>query len=433
MKNGIIGSIAAVFCMTASYSQTIKMQFANFAGKEYIFLGYKGDKMDTIASGKLDNDGKTTLVMPVSKKGYTGAVQFKFVDGGGVEMIVNNENFSVTCLEKEPNVNNIKYAGSAENEYLNSVFLEQYTIVQKEQIMQTALETYKKEDPVYAVFEKEKTKVGQEFVTFQKTVAKKPLYAARVIEMNNVAKGISSSFDQTEAERAKDINDFVKDKLNFEQLYACNFWDPVIRSWVQLQLQLIKDDKTFLADVEQILARIKNDEIYTAFAGKLVSLLNKAGKDDLMTQIGEYVAKSGKITKPSNTLLSAMSGLVVGSTAPALQSAAGKKVFNKKTIVLFYESGCNNCENEIHQLIGNYEIVQQKGYDLVTVSADLSATPADGHSHDFPWKDQFRDFKGFAGVNFKNYGVNGTPTFFIIDAKGKITGKYARFADAGIL
>lgn len=55
------------------------------------------------------------------------------------------------------------------------------------------------------------------------------------------------------------------------------------------------------------------------------------------------------------------------------------------------------------------------------------------HNHELPWKEQLCDYKGFAGPNFQTYAIIGTPTFFTIDEKGKITGKYARLVDTDIL
>ncbi|WP_337966644.1 redoxin domain-containing protein [uncultured Flavobacterium sp.] len=222
-------------------------------------------------------------------------------------------------------------------------------------------------------------------------------------------------------------------KLDFENLYTSGLWSPVIETWAQMQQYAIKDDAVFFEDTKTILSRIKNKGTYTAFADKMVGVFAKAGKDVMVSDLGRYLAQSGQIEKAPNRLISAMNDLVAGSTAPFLQTPAGKKAITKKTLLFFYESGCNNCENEIHQLLGNYQIVKDKGYEVITVAADMTKEAGDGHGHEFPWKEQLCDYKGFAGPNFISYGIIGTPTFFTIDEKGKITGRYARLIDANIL
>ncbi|WP_431242843.1 hypothetical protein ACQ9BO_24460 [Flavobacterium sp. P21] len=148
-----------------------------------------------------------------------------------------------------------------------------------------------------------------------------------------------------------------------------------------------------------------------AFTEKIIKEFTRAGKDDLVDEITAYATKSGKIENPSKKFQNVINGPVVGASAPSLQIGSAKKTINKKTILLFFESGCNNCENEIHQLLGNYQILKDKGYEVISVVADMTKEAGDGHNHEFPWKEQLCDYKGFSGPNFQNYAIIGTPTF----------------------
>jgi hypothetical protein len=85
------------------------------------------------------------------------------------------------------------------------------------------------------------------------------------------------------------------------------------------------------------------------------------------------------------------------------------------------------------QLRGNYSLIKAKGYDVISVSADLDKETTEKTSNVFPWKEKICDYKGFEGVNFENYGIVGTPTIFVTDKEGTITGRYARLADMGIM
>ncbi|MCC9065291.1 peroxiredoxin family protein [Flavobacterium piscisymbiosum] len=432
IKKLFIGGFALLSTITSLSAQTIQVDFPHFAGKEYRYLLDRGDKKDTIASGKLDEAGKTTLVFPFSKKGYAGLSHFLIKEGAGVEFIVNNENFTISCSDEQPSMENIKYTVSTENNFVLDRIQKQKSILEKAGMVQYALKAYKKEEPLYPALEKEKSNLDQQFTALKSETTKSPLYAARFAEIYDFLSGVGSSLDQTEDAKAKEMNTFVIDKMDFGALYTSSLWSPAIESWSQLQQNIIKDDAIWLQDTKKIFVRIRNNGVYTAFAEKMVAVLSKAGKDEMVMAIGEYVKKSGRIENPGQNLQYAITGPI--KVAPVLQTATGKKVIKNKTLLFFFESGCNNCENEIHQLIGNYQVVKNKGYEVITVSADLTANAGDGHSHEFPWKEQLCDYKGFAGINFKNYGVIGTPTFFIVDAKGKISGgPYARLIDTGIL
>ncbi|SEO62524.1 AhpC/TSA family protein [Flavobacterium sp. CF108] len=432
MKNILLRSLAVFGVMTSVQAQTINVNFSHYGGKQYVYVLERGSKKDTIATGKLDPAGKAVLVIPQAKKGYAGISHFVLTDGGGMDFIVNKENFSISCLEEQPNFENTKYTGSPENDFLNQKIQQQKAILDKAGFVNYGLNLYKKEEPLHTAFQKENENLQGQFTALQNETAKSTLYAARFIEIYRFLMGIGSSFNQPEEEKAKELNLFVKEKLDMQVLYNSGFWNQTIEGWVNLQQMVIKDDAVLLADTKQILSRIKSNEIYTAFTEKIVAELTKEGKDEMVTAISQYTAKSGRLEKLAKQLTNAINAPVIGSLAPALQTAAGKKTINKKTLLFFYESGCNNCENEIHQLLGNYEIVKNKGYEIISVAADMTKNAGD-HSHEFPWKEQLCDYKGFAGPNFQTYAIIGTPTFFTIDEKGKITGKYARLIDTKII
>lgn len=69
----------------------------------------------------------------------------------------------------------------------------------------------------------------------------------------------------------------------------------------------------------------------------------------------------------------------------------------------------------------------------MTAASDVDPAEYQKNADRFPWKKKFSDFRGQTGYNFISFGVIGTPTIFVIDENGIITGRYARLADAHIL
>ncbi|UTN06423.1 redoxin domain-containing protein [Flavobacterium bizetiae] len=428
----LITTVITVLAMVTVQAQTVQFHFSNFAHAAYSYTLAKGDKQDTIAKGKLDAAGKAVITLPKTQKNYKGIAKFTLAAGGGIDLVVNNENFSVTGTETQISNENVKFTGSPENDFLNAM-QQQKIILNKLAITATAVQVYKKEDALYAVFEKEKEQLGDAYRAQQTGIAQSPLCAARFCEAVNFLMGAGSTPEMTQEDLIKQYKPFIKDKLDFENLYTSGLWSPLIENWSQMMQYGLKDDTVWYEDTKAILARISNKTVYTAFADKMVGLFAKAGKDYMVSDLGKYIAASGKVEKPGNRLISAMNDLAIDAAAPALQTPAGKKTINKKTLLFFYESGCNNCENEIHQLLGNYPIVKDKGYEVITVAADMTKEAGEGHGHEFPWSENLCDYKGFKGENFLNYGIIGTPTFFTIDANNKITGRYAKLIDTGIL
>ena len=120
-----------------------------------------------------------------------------------------------------------------------------------------------------------------------------------------------------------------------------------------------------------------------------------------------------------------------GMPAPKILNNDNKYIdFQKnKTLVVFYESGCTMCDNELEQLADNYIKLKEKGIEVVSISADHTKTIFDNFSKNFPWPMRLCDFKGFEGENFSNYAIMGTPTYYMIDKEGIILGKYAGYKE----
>ncbi|WP_431242844.1 hypothetical protein ACQ9BO_24465 [Flavobacterium sp. P21] len=267
MKKLLTGFALLGFVAVAQ-AQTISVQFSRFAGKQYVYVLERGEKKDTISNGKLDEQGKAVFVIPKTQKGYAGISHFVLIDGGGMDFIVNKENFSVTCLEEQPNFENTKYTGSAENDFLNQKIKEQKVILDKVGFADYGFNLYKNDEPLYIAFQKEKENLRQQFTGLKKEIAKSTLYVARFVEIYQFLIGMGSSFDKTQEEKAKEFNLFVKEKLDMQVLYNSGFWNQTIEGWVNMQKEVLKDDVALLADAKQIMSRIKSKEVYARFYRK---------------------------------------------------------------------------------------------------------------------------------------------------------------------
>ncbi len=225
----IITTTLIILTMVTVQAQAVKFHFSNFANASYTYTLVKGDKQDTIAKGKLDAAGKVTLALPKAQKNYKGIAQFTITGGGGISLILNNENFSVTGTEAQINNENVTFTGSPENDFLNAA-QEQKVLINKLAIATATLQTYKKEDALYAVFEKEKTQLSKAYLAQQTAITQSPLYAARVREIANFLMGVGNTPGMTQEDLIKQYKPFIKDQLDFENLYSSSLWSPLIEN-----------------------------------------------------------------------------------------------------------------------------------------------------------------------------------------------------------
>ena len=92
-------------------------------------------------------------------------------------------------------------------------------------------------------------------------------------------------------------------------------------------------------------------------------------------------------------------------------------------IIVFWSSGCSHCLNEVPKLHSKISSMKKGAYKVIAVG--LEGGP-------FPWRSKILDFPEFINVLglgkwqneiAKNYGVNATPTYIILDKDKKITAR----------
>lgn len=415
-------------------AQTIQLEFPKFANKAYAYVLMQGDTKDTIAKGTLDKNGKTTLKIPKEYKEYKGMSQWMLTDGGGLDMIINKENFSVGSPEAQPHEGNIKYAGSKENIYLNEEYKKQELLFQKAELLRMTTQMYDSKETMYDILKKEWQKQEEQLNLLQIQNANSPLYAARFRVIADFIGGTTPKVYASEEERGKDLVEFVSNKVDAEVLYTSGHWNSLISEWMEIELNFIKNDNQLLSNTKKLLTRTQTGKVYDALTQKIVSLYTKYGKDDLLKELALFIKEEGRLINPSWALQRLAYGQM-GENAPAIiglenpiESASGKN-----TLLFFYQSGCGSCESELKKLKDNFSEIEKRDTRLISIAADSDQDIYKYAAAGFPWGDKLWDEKMFEGENFKNYGIIGTPTYIMINEEGKIAGKYAELEDIKLL
>ena len=432
--------IALFLVSFGATAQTINIEFPYFAGKTYDFKIVQGNKLIVLQNDTIPKGGKVQLTIPEKYKGYKGMALWYITnsrDGGGLDLVINNEDFSVTCLDSIPSSKSIVYKNTKENIFGNSNYQQQQAIFAKHDAMLYATRAYDKSHALYPVFEKEYAVIIEAYNQYVKALKKTDLYAARFREITNITMGIGAIITQDESLKAKNINDIIVNQLDYEVLYTSNHWGGIINTWVQLQAMVLKDDKQMIKEAQILLNRMPNNQIYTDFVGALTYELTKAGKDNIVAALTPEVRASNKLLN-YNGHLSVYQKDLTGK-APNLEIIApneDKKDLHHKTkiidlakqktdysLVVFYQSGCGPCEELMLGLQANFKELTTKGVEIITISADTDEAFFKNTAAQHPWTQKYCDLQGVNGINFKNYAVLGTPSLFLIDKKGMILQK----------
>ena len=439
----LTGLFLASFGATA---QTITIEFPYFAGKTYDFKIVQGNELIVLQNDTIPKGGKVQLTIPEKYKGYKGMALWYITnsrDGGGLDLVINGEDFSVTCLDSIPSSKSIVYKNTKENIFSNSNYQEQQAIFAKHDAMLYATRAYDKSHALYPVFEKEYAVILEVYNQYVKALKNTDLYAARFREITNITMGIGAIITQDENLKAKNINNIIVNQLDYEVLYTSNHWGGIINTWVQLQTMVLKDDSQMIKEARILLNRMPNNQIYTDFLNSLTYELTKAGKDNVITALRPEIKADNKLLNYDKYLSIYLKDL--STQVPNLEiiehtdyenghSQVEKiidlsKMKGKYTLLVFYQTGCGPCEELMTGLQGNFKDLTAKEIELITISADTDENIFKNAAAQFPWENKYCDLKGMGGINFENYAVIGTPTLFLLNNKGEVLQKMATISE----
>ncbi|MGK0379179.1 MAG: thiol-disulfide isomerase/thioredoxin [Patiriisocius sp.] len=433
----LILSVVLLFS-SQSFSQSITMEFPAFAGKTYDFIIFQGSKQETVQQDTIPANGKFTLKIPKQYAPYTGMSRWLITntaEGGGLDMAIPGYDFSVSCLSATPDNNNISYKGFDAVNELNRLHTKQQAIIDKFETMSKAVQLYDKKHQLYAAFTKEAAMHVKAYDAFQQDLKQNTNFNARFLPIVNLVNGIPHRLTDDYNQKALLVNEFITQKLSFEDMWVSGHWQGIIQSWVVLQMNVVNDKAQFAQDFKKISDRIKNPVHYTDFVGKLTYYLTEYSKDDYINAIAKTVLESGKVTEYVGSMqvyLKAMVGMKAPDLiVPAQIGGEQTTILNtneldsKYTLLFFYQSDCGHCETAIAALKSQYQDLVAKGIEIISIAGDLDPNTFATTAASFPWTTKYRDVEGMNGINFKNYAVIGTPTIYVLDSKGVIIQKPA--------
>lgn len=401
-----------LFIPLGGASQTIELNLPSCYHMQYHLAIKQANKLDTIAKGRFDEVGKASFEIDKKHSAYVGVGELTITATPKKWNIILNgeERIGITEVEGKENEDGVIFSHSAENiarvEYMHRY---ENIVTQYNEALVGASNT----QSLFAIPAIRVSNAKKAYSDYLKEVNESPLYAARMMEVMLCLMGSGSELGQNQEDTSKWQQEFISNELDLNILYTSGFWQTMLDFWMEKHL-MNQNDEALLADTKRLLSRTEEVHVRRELTNGVIRLFSRYGKDNLLMELGsEY------LTIPIN-----------GKPAPLLVTD-GAPIKLGKSLILFYDSECGNCHNELHQLIESYPLLSNDHNQMrvITVSADTDKDTFEYTNQKLPWADKLCDFKGFYGENFKNYGIVGTPTFILVDDEGIVRGRYAKLSE----
>jgi peroxiredoxin len=384
IKNLLLLASPAMPCVLSA--QEIKISIPSGANREYSFVLNKGINQDTIRQGTMSSAGNAAINMPEEYKDYAGIGSLRIDGMPSFNMIVNHESFSA----EQRTDGKYYFKDSPENNYL-------YAIIQ------------------------DKTAPA----------ANPSLYASRFMELVNYNRALDKVLSQRVPNLMEKTNirsHALKD-LDFESLYTSMLWFNVVDGLIRLH----GNRQSMGEDMVQILKRIHSPEVFVHLTENLITITEQYGWDDAFDIIVPYAESSGKIEIPQGKIYAAFASAKVrkGVKAPPVSGLSGSiaEVKSGYSLIVFYQPDCENCHAQMELLIKEYHEISSQNMRIISISGGNDKSVFEQEKGLYPWADKLCDFEGYAGKNFINYGIMGTPTFFLLDKDGIVLKRFAQVAE----
>lgn len=231
--------------------------------------------------------------------------------------------------------------------------------------------------------------------------------------------------------------------FNNETLLSSNFIIEKMFNYIFGVSAEDDEDANYKKNIDVFWSKIKNNtaEIKKSFLVEIWQQMTDLNNESVANYISETYLMNLAVALNDQELLNALllyKNISIGSVAPDFSWETlidKKKITNKLSelnaaenyIVVFWSSTCSHCLDEIPQL-QTFVKNQEKG-KLKVIAIGLESEP-------YKWKDLTYSYPTFIHVYGKgkwdnkighDYGVTGTPTYFVLDSDKRIIAKPENF------
>jgi hypothetical protein len=431
-----IPGILFFFCPGWGAAQQVELSFPSLADRSAVIYYSRGHQLDSL-SLILDSRGETATRLPA---GYKGFIQLAIPGRGVVECIGGEPLLRIESSASYIEKDNVLFPGSNENNFFYRLLEEQNLNTSRQSWVQFGKQLYAPGTDVYKILEQEEPLVEQQASAIAQQIADADLYAAQLIRLIAFTQEMYSALNNPEASAIQQIKNYLHQAMDWETLYtAGQFWGLIQEYYIHLfdlenpSFSLREKEIRYAADLSSLFGQVQ-EPVRSSLLETTYSECEKMGWDTAKDSILSYIITNNIAIEARNGNLKRILSTYQtnpGAKAPTIKGLEGG-LPQGISIVLFYESGCGNCQTQLEELSRHYDYLHKRGIHVISIAADVDERVFNFHAQPLPWPDKLCDYQGFTGENFVNYAILATPMLYVI-GNGIILGRYASLPDTKLL
>ncbi|MDR2498797.1 MAG: redoxin domain-containing protein [Tannerellaceae bacterium] len=438
MKRFLISLLLIILLMPALFASRVELSFPALAGKSaqvYYFRGLALDSLPVVLNGQ----GKGEALLP---DGYYGFIQIALQGTGSVECIGGEDLLIVEADTSLISRETVRFSASPENDFFMRMFDAKSQNIRRRSWIDAGMQLYGKgadgSSDLYPTLLAESQRIDRQAANIEEQIIQSNLYASKLLRIITFLDDMQTAILSGRIE-AGGFSSYLQKDMDWDALYhAGQFWRYVHETYLRLfaqapNLSQTEKEQRYVDSLSPLFGQL-SEPLRSALLETAYTVCEQAGWGTAQAAIVAYISDNNIETDARNENLARM--LAAGKTLPGMAAPKLKGLasdeFRGISIVIFYESGCDQCVTQLGELQKYYERLRNTGIEVISVAADADPRVFKYHSAAFPWPQKLCDYKGFGGDNFVNYAVIGTPTIFVL-ADGIIIGRYATLADTKLL
>lgn len=428
----IIISIVFIFLFSLLSAQNIKLLAPKLVGKEARLYFFEGAKVDSLVS-EVDVHGELTFSIP--QNSYRGMAVLAISDAGALEMVVAEPLVKVLCDTTQLNNQSVSFPDTEENNFFKYIFTTQTQYLQKENWLESGLKLFPSNQLLKIQLEAEQKQVVSSKLKLEKDIYTSQLYAAQYYRLADFMNRLFNTEQQIDKESAILIRKEMEESINIASLYnSGQLWNSVLNFYISMFNRIMDSDvkqKEYAKSILKIIERLPAPYFEAFLSGCITETERFGWRDAQEIIIADLLKRYPGYISDKENLRRAIGAYRVNNKEkmPEIVGLKPDKQVYSKTLIAFHDSDCNSCVNEMFRLEVIYPQLKEKGIRVVSIAADTNQKHYEEATKNFPWPDKLCDFQGFMGSNFSNFNIIASPSFYIIDEDGKLSGIYFNISD----